>query len=281
MDGSDASTEFAQHSLEDTYDGPPDQRTGARHGIYPDLSHDEVERFNFLAQMNRHLATRVAPMVETAWNARIEPRFEAEHGRKPMDRTEARRALLTDPVFQTWSALRRMTMEQRQEAGRWAAVRQSEALAAKAASLSAPDRLTLDPTVAVPRYVAAVDHHCMPGSYHTELFPGDVSGPASYDSGIHVTVGGRGGPYNDGIGRTMAEWIQETYPHFKPSRILDLGTVCHAKSQQRQFARCRRHFADGRGLSHRPVIALVEAGEDIFNRIMGEMKIDTVTQRFQ
>ena len=225
MDGSDASTEFAQHSLEDTYDGPPDQRTGARHGIYPDLSHDEVERFNFLAQMNRHLATRVAPMVETAWNARIEPRFEAEHGRKPMDRTEARRALLTDPVFQTWSALRRMTMEQRQDAGRWAAVRQSEALAAKAASLSAPDRLTLDPTVAVPRYVAAVDHHCMPGSYHTELFPGDVSGPASYDSGIHVTVGGRGGPYNDGIGRTMAEWIQETYPHFKPSRILDLGTT--------------------------------------------------------
>ena len=225
MDGSDAPTQFAPQSLAEVYDGPPDQRVGARHGVYPDLSHDEVERFNFLAQMNSHLATRVAPMVETTWNARIEPRFEAERGRKPKDRTEARRALMADPVFQTWSALRRMTMEQRQEAGRWAAIRQSETLAAKAAALSGPGRLTLDSSVALPRYVTAVDHHCMPGSYHAELFPGDVSGPASYDSGIHVTVGGRGGPYNDGIGRTMADWIGETYPDFKPRRILDLGTT--------------------------------------------------------
>src|SRR5881392_268112 len=119
MDGSDSSTNIAQQSAEEVYDGPPDQRSGARHAIYPALSHDEVERFNFQAQMNRHLSTRVAPMVESTWNARVEPRFEAENGRKPKDRTEARRALLADPVFQTWSALRRMTMEQRQEAGRW------------------------------------------------------------------------------------------------------------------------------------------------------------------
>jgi ubiquinone/menaquinone biosynthesis C-methylase UbiE len=225
MDGSDSSTQIARQGAAEAYDGPPDQRSGARHAVYPDLSHDEVERFNFLAQMNHHLATRVAPTVESTWGSRIEPRFEAEHGRKPKDRTEARRALLADPVFKTWSALRRMTMEQRQEAGRWAAVRQSESLAAKVASLSDHGRLTLDPTVLVPRYVAAVDHHCMPGSYHSELFPGDVSGPASYDSGIHVTVGGRGGPYNDGIGRTMAAWIKETYPDFKPARILDLGVT--------------------------------------------------------
>src|SRR4029078_13394612 len=135
MDGSEASTQLAQHSATEAYDGPPDQRAGARHAMYPELSHDEIERFNFLTQMNRHLATRVPPMVETTWNARIEPRFEAEHGRKPKDRTEARRALSADPVCQTGSALRRMTMEQRQEAGRWAAIRQSESLAAKAASL--------------------------------------------------------------------------------------------------------------------------------------------------
>ena len=53
MDGSDASTQVAPQSVEDAYDGPPDQRTGARHAMYPDLSHDEVERFNFLTQMGR------------------------------------------------------------------------------------------------------------------------------------------------------------------------------------------------------------------------------------
>lgn len=225
MDGSDASMQFAPHEFSEVYNGPPDQRVGARHAVYPALSHDEVERFNFLTQMNRHLATRVAPMVEATWNARIEPGFEAEHGRKPADRNEARKALLGDPVFQTWSALRRMTMEQRQEAGRWAAIRQSETLAATVATLASKERLTLDPSVAVPRYVTAVDHHCMPGSYHSELFPGDVSGPASYDSGLHVTVGGRGGPYNDGIGQALAQWVKETYPNFKPWRILDLGTT--------------------------------------------------------
>jgi SAM-dependent methyltransferase len=225
MDGSGAAVPLTEESSTAVYDGPPDHRAGARHAVYPDLTHDEVERFNFLAQVNRHLTTRVLPNVEKTWETRIEPRFEAEHGRKPADRQEARKALLADPVFQTWSALKRMTMEQRQQAGRWASIRQAESLAAKAQNLIRSDRLTLDPSLPIPRYVSAVDHHCMPGSYHTELFSGDVSGPANYDSGIHVTMGGRGGAYNDSIGRTMAEWVKQKLPDLKPRRILDLGTT--------------------------------------------------------
>jgi SAM-dependent methyltransferase len=225
MDGSGIAPPITEQNAAAAYDGPPDHRVGARHAVYPDLTHDEIERFNFLAQVNRHLATRVQPAVEGTWEARIEPRFEAEHGRKPADRQEARKALLADPVFQTWSALKRMTMEQRQQAGRWASIRQAESLAARAAGLVTGDRLSLDATIAVPRYVSAIDHHCMPGSYHTELFPGDVSGPANYDSGIHVTVGGRGGAYNDGIGRQMADWLKTNLPDFKPRRILDLGAT--------------------------------------------------------
>jgi 2-polyprenyl-3-methyl-5-hydroxy-6-metoxy-1,4-benzoquinol methylase len=224
MDGSDGLRPVAQSAAE-AYDGPPDHRTGARHALYPELTHDEIERFNFLAQMNRHLQTKVVPLVESTWENRVEPRFEAEHGRKPQDRHEARKALMVDPVFQTWSALKRLTMEQRQQAGRWASIRQAEALAAKAESLVRDGQLLLDPTLPIPRYVSAVDHHCMPGSYHTELFAGDVSGPANYDSGIHVTVGGRGGAYNDGIGTQLASWVREAFPDFKPKRILDLGTT--------------------------------------------------------
>lgn len=225
MDGSGAAATISEQGSTAAYDGPPDHRIGARHAVYPDLTHDEIERFNFLAQVNRHLTARVLPMVETTWETRIEPRFEAEHGRKPADRSEARKALLADPVFQTWSALKRITMEQRQQAGRWASIRQAESLAAKAENLVRQGQLSLDPTLPIPRYVSAVDHHCMPGSYHTELFPGDVSGPANYDSGIHVTVGGRGGAYNDGIGRNMAEWVKQNLPDLKPRRILDLGTT--------------------------------------------------------
>ena len=31
--------------------------------MYPDLSHDEIARFNFLAHMNRHLSTKVKTVV--------------------------------------------------------------------------------------------------------------------------------------------------------------------------------------------------------------------------
>lgn len=205
------------------YDGPPDYRLVGRHGMYPQVSHDEAERFNFLAHMNRHLASKVLPGVQTAFDKRVGPAFTRENG--PFkSRHEVRKALLTDPAFQIWSALRRATMEQRQQAGRWVTLRQAEELNAKALELTeGDDRLELDPNFDVPRYLTAVDHHCMPGSYHTELAYGDVTGPANYDSGLFATTGGALGRYNDGGGQAVAKWVKENLPDFQPKRILDLG----------------------------------------------------------
>ena len=107
-----------------TPEGPPDYRVVGRHGLFPDTSHDEIERINYLAQMNRHLAARVMPGVKAAYETRVEPAFGRAYGRGPTDRHEVRKALLGDPAFQTWSALRRLTMEQRQQAGRWTTLRQ-------------------------------------------------------------------------------------------------------------------------------------------------------------
>lgn len=134
------------------YDGPPDYRVIGRHDLFPQTSHDEIERVNFLAQMNRHLAARVVPGVRAAYDSRVEPKFEATHGRKIANRHEARKAMLDDPAFQTWSALRRMTMEQRQQAGRWTVIRQREELNEKARELTEGDpRLVLKPGLPVPR----------------------------------------------------------------------------------------------------------------------------------
>ena len=131
-----------------------------------------------------------------------------------------------DAYYQTWSALRRMTMEQRQQAGRWVAVRQAEDLAAKVDRIVANDAgFEPDPTVKVPRYVAAVDHHCMPGSYHTEMFPGDVSAAANYDSGIFATTGGTLGRYTDGGGKAVLRWLERNLPGFRPRTILDIGST--------------------------------------------------------
>ncbi len=202
------------------YDGPPDYRVVGRHPLLPQTDHDEIERLNYLAQMNRHLSTRVMPFVKVAYDARIAPTLE------PKTRHDVRKALLKDPAFQTWSALRRATMEQRQQAGRWTALRQAETLAAKTeALLAGEDMLELDPTVKQPRYVSAVDHHCMPGSYHTERFPGDVSAAANYDGGLFATTGGMLGRFTDGGGVAVARWVKKNLPDFKPKRILDIGAT--------------------------------------------------------
>jgi SAM-dependent methyltransferase len=212
------------------YDGPPDYRLVGRHGLFPAMSHDEIERLNLLAQMNRHLSTRVIPAVKAAYETRVEPTFVAGHGRPPVNRHEVRKALLSDPMFQTWSALRRLTMEQRQQAGRWTTIRQAEDLAAKAEAFNAESgQLELDPDLKIPRYVSAVDHHCMPGSYHKALFPGDVSGGANYDHGGFATTGGMLGRYSDGGGHAVVRWVKRNLPNFQPKRILDIGaTVGHS-----------------------------------------------------
>lgn len=224
MDGSGA---LRNEGPAQAYDGPPDYRVVGRHGVFPETSHDEIERLNFLANMNRHLSTRVMPQVKTAWDKRVSPKAEAELGRAPRDRHEVRKALLADPYYQTWSALRRMTMEQRQQAGRWTTLRQAERLAAKADTLIGGDerKLKLDPELPIPRYVSAVDHHCMPGSYHGELFPGDVSGAANYDHAIFATTGGMLGRFSDGGGHGVVSWVRRNLPGFAPERIVDLGVT--------------------------------------------------------
>ncbi|WP_091737547.1 class I SAM-dependent methyltransferase [Phenylobacterium immobile] len=207
------------------YAGPRDYRTQGRHAVFPETDHDDCERFNYLAHVNRYIRERIQPRIEDAYNARVEPKFVAEKGRKPKDRTEARKLLLTEPMFQYYSAFRRANMEQRQQAGRWVALRQAEALAAKAAALTDGDpRLQLNPDLKIPKYLVDVHHHCMPGSYYEENFPGDVVNAANYDCGFFVTNGGaEGQEWLDTVGTAIAETLQAKFPDLKPKRILDLG----------------------------------------------------------
>ena len=136
------------------YDGPPDYRVVGRHGVYPETNHDEIARFNFLAQMNRHLSTKIMPGVGEAFDARVEPAFKKKKKRNFESRHEVRKALLEDPMFQWWSALRRATMETRQQAGRWVTLRQADELNAKVGELTEGDeRLVLGPEI----QTAAID----------------------------------------------------------------------------------------------------------------------------
>ena len=221
----DGSSDFSKSNEAAVYTGPRDYRTQGRHGVTPELSHDDCERFNILAHVNRY-AGSLLPTVRAAYEVRVEPRFVQERGRAPANRHEARKALLGEPIYQFYSALWRGTMEQRQQAGRFIALSQAEALAEKVGELTnGDDRLELDPSLKLPRYISEIDHHCMPGSYHSELFPGDVTTAASYDIGFFVTLGGGGSPWLNSCGAGLVAWLKQFRPDFKPRRILEVGTT--------------------------------------------------------
>jgi ubiquinone/menaquinone biosynthesis C-methylase UbiE len=204
---------------------PPIYDKLTRHEVFPEMNHDERARYNFLANLNRHLATVVAPANKVAFETRVTPKFKKAKNRDFDNRDEVRDAMLKDPQFQSWSALRRSTMEMRQQAGRSLVLRQIDKLAEKAKRFNsaAPNSLKLDPSVRVPHYLAVMDNHCMPGSYHTELIEGDVSAAANYDGGLFVTTAGGLGKLTDGGGKAITQHLKTHYPHFEPKRILDIG----------------------------------------------------------
>jgi SAM-dependent methyltransferase len=194
------------------------------HGVLPRASHDEVARFNAIANVNAFLAGRLAPRVRTAYERRAKAAYRQREGREPENRGEVDEALRTDPAYRVWSTLRRNAMETRQQAGRQLVLRQARELRDRARALNAgAGTLQLDPQLRMPPYVAAVDTHLMPGGYTSEVVADDVTPAANYDAGLFVTIGGSGGPWNDGAGRALVAWLGEHHSGFQPRRIADLG----------------------------------------------------------
>jgi len=89
--------------------------------------------------------------------------------------------------------------------------------------------LELDPDLEIPAYHRAVDIHCQPGGYHTEVAQNDVAAGAIYDRAVYLYAMGRMGRFNDDIGASTVAYLQHNKPDFRPKRILDLGcTVGHS-----------------------------------------------------
>ena len=203
---------------------PPVWNRVGKHAVFPEAKHDEIARYNFMANLNRYLSSVVSPGNKIAYEKRVRPAFQQECDRDFETRKEVHEAMKKDTYYQTWSALRRSAMEMRQQAGRSLVLRQADELAEKANHLNqGKDTLKLNPEVEIPHYVRVVDHHCMPGSYYTELIEGDVTAAANYDSGLFVTTTGLLGRMNDGGGRAIANWLKTEQPQFQPKRILDIG----------------------------------------------------------
>ena len=203
---------------------PPPYSHIYRHKVLPEVTHDENARMNFIANLNIHIGSILFPGVSKAYKNRIEPEFIEKNGRKPSTSIEVRNIIKKDIIYQTWSAIRRNTMEMRHQIGRSIVFRQINKLISNAKKLNVGSKnLELDNTVKIPEYLSAIDNHCMPGSYYTEVMDDDISAPANYEAGHFTTVAGGTGPKSDIIGRAMSMWLKENVRDLKPEVIYDIG----------------------------------------------------------
>lgn len=204
--------------------------TQHQHAALPAATHDELARQNFVQSLKVHLATRVSPGNRTVYEHRAAPRFAREHRRPPKDRHEVRNVMRHEPYYQTWSALLRTSQEMMWDSVNVSVERQLPALRDRAAAKrDTLGSLTLNPDLPIPAYHTAVDIHCQPGGYHTELVPDDVAAGATYDRAVYIYAMGRLGALNDEMGQSVVLHLTEQYPDFRPARILDMGcTVGHS-----------------------------------------------------
>lgn len=195
------------------------------HAMLPETTPDEFSRQEFVKSFKLHLATKVSPNNKVVYEQQVKPAFKKEHGRDPSNRHEIRKAMAENSHYQTWSSLLRTSQELMWKACQGPVERQLDGLVETAKNTDARvgGTLTLNPDVAIPRYLSAVDIHCQPGNYHAEVRDGDVSAGAVYDTGVYLYAMGRLGPLNDDMGASQAAYIKKTFPDLSPKRILDLG----------------------------------------------------------
>ena len=157
--------------------------------------------------------------------------FEAEHGRAPKDRHDIRKAMVKDLYFQHYAATNRIAQELLWESVNVSIDRQLPELLEQARALSSKATAALDipEGFQTPPYITALDIHCMPGGYATEIAEADITAGALYDRGVYLYAMGYMGPFNDDMGRSVCNYIKRQLGGFKPKRILDMGcTVGHS-----------------------------------------------------
>jgi len=203
------------------------------HAQLPPAGADDLARQAFVQSLKLHLARKVVPEIETIYKNRVEPAFVKAHGRAPATPHEVKAVMDGDYYYRLWGSLYRTAQELLWNSVLEPISRHAPELATRARIEAPLGSLTLDPTLEIPRYVSAVDIHCMPGGYHSESFEGDVTAGALYDRGVHLYGMGGLGPKEDRMGRIISSFLQERFPELatlgRPLRILDLGcTVGHS-----------------------------------------------------
>jgi SAM-dependent methyltransferase len=195
------------------------------HPILPATGHDDTARFAFINDLRGMLETRVAPALA----AQAEAYAAGAPGYDPQVLRSAWQSFRGNPLFQDWSCLLRSAQEQMWEvAGTVADANRSAT--AEAVRQHGGNRVDVEPGFVPPRYLQALDTHCMPGSYARSDDADDVRQGVVFDLAASIYHMGRnGGALNDLRGHTIVQHLFERFPDADIRHIVEMGcTVGHS-----------------------------------------------------
>lgn len=193
------------------------------HGALKTGTLDDRARQDFAFTFRNKITSDLMPANRVIFEKRAARAFEKQTGKAPQSPADIRKAMEADSFYTNYLSIRRTSQELIWRSVLPAVDGDADALPASAAQ----GTLELDDTVTAPRYVDALDIHCMPGGYTADT--GSQATGALYDRGTYLYMSGLLGENNDAIGSLAAHFIQTTYPDFAPKQILDMGcAVGHA-----------------------------------------------------
>jgi len=188
---------------------------------------DARARQDFVSALRGYMLNDMAAGMKQRYQEEVAPAMAAGLGGRLPTQDDVHDAMKGDLYFKFYSSVRYNAQEMVWRSvipGIEAALPE---MVARAATVQdrAGGTLTLDPTLAPPENVTAVDVHLMPGVYAA---PDTPSAGAIYDNGLAVFSAGFMGRELDDIGMSMANYVRKRFPDFAPTDILDCGcTVGH------------------------------------------------------
>ncbi len=216
--------------------------------MMPQASHDEQARLAFVQDFKKPLALTVMPGNRPIYERRVEPAFRTRHGRAPSTRQEVRGEMQGTPYYQMFGSLQRTSQEMLWHGVSETVARQVRGLDARAGPAPREKHratLALDSVLLPPRYMSAVDIHCMPGGYAGEAM-GETAAGAIYNLGVLHYAMSSLGPNNDMAGGRMIAALESGFGELRPKHILDLGcTVGNSTLPSREaFPEAEIHAID-------------------------------------
>jgi len=202
------------------------------HAVLPQPTPQEAARHEFSKSLKQFIQSSLLPGLGPVFAGRAAPEFAKTAGHAPADRHDIRKAMVPDTYFRHYAAVNRISQELLWDGVIDSIDRQEDELAKQAEINSAKNagKLIIPDDFEVPRYVSALDIHCMPGGYvGADGSEGQITPGALYDRGVYLYAMGYTGPLNDDMGRSACQYIANKLEGFTPTRILDMGcTVGHS-----------------------------------------------------